>query len=89
MYDILVMRIKRTYNLSPETVATVKRLAEIDRVAATQDAVVEHAVAELSRQLCDLQDAQRWSEAPGDDGLQQELRQIEADWPSADVAPWE
>ena len=30
------MRIKRTYNLSPETVATVKRLAEVGRIAATQ-----------------------------------------------------
>ena len=51
------MRIKRTYNLSQETVAAVKRLAEIEHVAATQDAVVEWAVAELSRQLRDVRDA--------------------------------
>ena len=83
------MRIKRTYNFSPETVATVKRLAEVEHVATTQDAVVERAVAELSRHLCDLQDAQRWSEASGDDALQQELRQLDADLPAADLAPWE
>ena len=50
--------IKRTYNLSPETVATVKRLADVEHVAATQDAVVEYAIAEISRQLRDAQDAQ-------------------------------
>ncbi len=81
--------IKRTYNLSPETVATVKRLAEIEHLAATQDAVVEYAIAELSRHLRDAQDAQSWS-AAGDDGdLQQELHEIEADLPAADLAPWE
>jgi len=57
------MPTKRTYNLSPETVATIKRLAEIQHIAATQDAVVEHAVAELTRQLRDIQDAHLWSGA--------------------------
>ena len=83
------MRIKRTYNLSPETVASVKRLAEIEHVAPTQDAVVEHAVAELSRQLRDMHDARQWRDAPWDDALQQELLQIDADLPAADIAPWE
>jgi hypothetical protein len=83
------MRIKRTYNLSPETVATVKRLAEVEHVAATQDAVVEHAVAELSRQLRDIEDARQWSKAAGDDAFQDELSQIDADLPAADLARWE
>ena len=81
--------IKRTYNLSPETVATVKRLADVEHVAATQDAVVEYAIAEISRQLRDAQDAQCWSAARADDQLQQEVRQIDADLPAADLTRWE
>lgn len=80
--------IKRTYNLSPATVATVKRLAEVEHVAPTQDAVVEYAIAELSRHLRDVQDAALWSAAAGDPELQQELREIEADLPAADLTPW-
>ena len=81
--------IKRTYNLSPETVATVKRLAEVEHLAATQDAVVEYAIAELSRHLRDAQDALSWSAAGDDDALQQELKDIEAELPAADLAAWE
>jgi hypothetical protein len=80
---------KRTYNLSPETVATVKRLAEIDHLAATQDAVVDYAIAELSRRLRDTQDARIWSAAGDDDTLRHELRDSEADLPAANLAAWE
>ena len=40
------MRVKRTYKLSVEAVATVKELAEAHSVAPTQDAVVEVAIRE-------------------------------------------
>ena len=83
------MRIKRTYNLSAETVAAVKRLVEIERVAPTQDAVVERAVAELSRQVRDAHDARQWGEAARDEALQQELLLIDAGLPAADLAAWE
>ncbi|HVC83581.1 MAG TPA: hypothetical protein VNL35_24085 [Chloroflexota bacterium] len=51
------MRIKRTDNLSPVAVATVKRLVEVDHVAATQDALVEQAIAELDRAVHDAYEA--------------------------------
>ena len=41
------VKVKRTYNLSPAAIATVKRLIEVDHVAPNQDALVEHAIAEL------------------------------------------
>jgi hypothetical protein len=43
------MRMKRTDNLSSDTITTVRRLVEVDHVAATQDALVEHAIEELDR----------------------------------------
>jgi len=75
------MRIKRTYNLSPVAVATVKRLVEVDHVAATQDALVEQAIAELDRAVHDAYEAQLWSEAALDPEFQQELAEIAKDLP--------
>jgi hypothetical protein len=83
------MRIKRTYNLSPGTIATVKRLVEVDHVESTQDALVERAVAELDRLVRDAHDARLWSEAAQDAEFQAELRQIEEDLPPDDLAKWE
>jgi uncharacterized protein YicC (UPF0701 family) len=87
-YD-LAMRIKRTYNLSPSAVATVKRLVEIDHVAATQDALVEQAIAELDRFVHDARDARLWSEASLDAEFQQELAEIARDLPHNDLTAWE
>ena len=83
------MRIKRTYNLSPETVATVKRLVEVEHIAATQDALVERAVAELGRMVRDMQEAQLWGHAAQDALLQRELLEIDDDLPADDLAKWE
>ncbi len=82
------MRIKRTYSLSPAAIATVKRLVEVDHVAATQDALVEQAIAELDRFVRDARDARLWSGAAVDAHFQEEIAQIEKDLPS-DEAAWE
>ena len=89
MYYHTDMRIKRTYNLSPATIATVKRLVEVDHVAATQDALVEQAIAELDRFVHDARDARLWSEAARDAEFQAELAQIDQDLPYDDPAVWE
>ena len=68
------MKVKRTYILSPAAIATVKRLVEVDHVAPSQDALVEHAIAELDRLVRDARDARLWSQAPHDPAFQAELR---------------
>jgi hypothetical protein len=83
------MRVKRTYNLSPDTIATVKRLVEVDHVAATQDALVEHAIEELDRIIRDAHEARLWSEMARDAEFQAELVQIDRALPSDDPARWE
>ena len=83
------MKVKRTYNLSPAAIATVKRLVEVDHVAPSQDALVEHAIAELDRLVRDARDAQLWSQAPHDPAFQAELRQIDEDLPAPDLEAWE
>jgi hypothetical protein len=83
------MRVKRTYNLSPDTIATVKRLVEVEHLEPTQDALVERAVAELARLVRDAHDARLWSDAAQDEELQAELQQIEGDLPPGDLARWE
>ena len=83
------MKIKRTYNLSPAAIATVKRLVEVEGVASSQDALVEHAIAELDRIGRDAHDAHLWSKAAGDREYQAELEQIDTQLPGDDVGRWE
>lgn len=87
-YDSL-MRTKRSYNLSAATIATVKRLVEVDHVAATQDALVEQAIAELDRVVQDAHDAQAWSDAARDEEFQAEIARFASDFPPEDPAIWE
>ena len=69
-------RTKRTYNLSPEVVAIVKRLVESDGVAPTQDALVERAILQFERHLRDAQDARRWEQAADDGTFRAEQQRI-------------
>jgi hypothetical protein len=87
MFYLNSMRIKRTYNLSPDAIAAVMRLVEVDHVAATQDALVEYAIAELDRYIRDAHDAQLWSESLLDMEFQAELVQIERDLSPFDIPP--
>jgi hypothetical protein len=83
------MRVKRSYNLSPAAIATVKRLVEVDHVAPSQDALVEQAIAELDRLVREAHEACLWSEAAHDSAFQAEICQIDADLPAPDLEAWE
>ncbi|HUZ88702.1 MAG TPA: hypothetical protein VMU49_02615 [Candidatus Acidoferrales bacterium] len=63
------MRAKRTHNLSPEVVATVRRLVVEGHVASSQDALVESAVRLYERHLRDREEAGRWQKAALDPRL--------------------
>ena len=67
------MKVKRTHNLSPASVATVKRLV-VEGVAPSQDALVERAIAELDRLVREVNDARLWSQAAHDQEFQDEVR---------------
>lgn len=82
------MKIKRTYNISPESVATVKRLVDEERIAPTQDAVVEQAIQELARRLRDAGDARLWGSAARDPEFVAEARDIDAFFAEDDVRAW-
>jgi hypothetical protein len=83
------MKVKRTYNLSPAAIATVKRLVDVEHVAPSQDALVEQAIAELDRLVRDAHEARLWSQAARDPAFQAEIRQIDEDLPAADLEAWE
>jgi hypothetical protein len=85
----MATRTKRTYNISSEAVATVKRLVEERHLAPSQDALVERAIAELARRVCDADDARLWQEAGADAGFQAEADQVDAEFSSDDLRAWE
>jgi hypothetical protein len=78
-------KVKRTYNLRPGTVATVRRLAEA-HVAPSQDSVVDQAVRDLARRVRDAEHTRLWKEAAGDPGFQEEMRRLWAEFESEDRA---
>ncbi|MFL5799474.1 MAG: hypothetical protein ACJ77A_16265 [Actinomycetota bacterium] len=82
------MRVKRTYKLSVEAVATVRELAERKQVAATQDAVVEVAIRELARRVRETDDAERWARAAADPEFVAEAGQLAREFASDDRAAW-
>ena len=83
------MKVKRTYNLSPAAIATVKRLVDVEHVASSQDALVEQAIAELDRLVRDAHEARLWSQTAHDPAFQAEIRQIDENLPAADLEAWE
>ena len=82
-------KVKRTYNISSEAVATVKYLAEELHVAKSQDAVVEQAIAELARRVRDTYDARLWAEAGADSSFIAESEQLDAEFARDDLLAWE
>jgi hypothetical protein len=81
-------RVKRTYNLSPETVRRVREMAERYGVAASQDGVVELAVDELERGLREQREADAWAAAAIDPAFTAEAGDLEAGYRSADRETW-
>jgi hypothetical protein len=82
------VKVKRTYNLRPRTVAAVKRLAEA-HVAPSQDAVVEQAVRDLARRVRDAEHTRLWKEAAQDPGFQEEIGQLSSEFERDDREAWE
>lgn len=80
---------KRTYNISQDAVATVKRLVEEEHLAPSQDALVEQAINDLARRVRDADDARLWQEAAADSDFQTESRQIDAEFSPDDLHAWE
>jgi hypothetical protein len=79
---------KRTYNISSEAVATVRRLVEEEHLAPSQDALVEQAINDLARRVQDAADARLWSEAAVDDDFQVEAQGIDAEFAPDDHRAW-
>ncbi len=83
----IVLKTKRTYNLSRRTIETVQALAE-RKVAPTQDALVELAVDELARHVRDADEADVWAAAAADPEFAAEAEDLEAAYRTADGETW-
>lgn len=83
----IVLKTKRTYNLSRRTIETVQALAE-RKVAPTQDALVELAVDELARHVRDADEADAWASAADDPEFVADSEDLEAAYATADAETW-
>jgi predicted transcriptional regulator len=84
----MASKVKRTYNLDPETVRRVRELADEYAVAASQDAVIELAVGELERRLLEQREADAWAAASSDPEYQREVGAIETAYRTVDAETW-
>ncbi len=84
----MATRVKRTYNLDPRTIHSVRELADRYEIAASQDAVVELAVEELQRRLVEREESATWERAAADPAFQAEVAAIEHDFRAADRETW-
>lgn len=81
-------RVKRTYNLAPETVRRVREMTERYAVAPSQDAVIELAVDELERRLRDEREATAWEQAASDQAFRREVDELDTAFRTADRETW-
>jgi hypothetical protein len=79
---------KRTYNISPESIATVKSLVEEHHLARSQDELVEHAISELARRVRDADEEALWSMAAKDPEFQEEAKDLDMLFAEDDAAAW-
>jgi hypothetical protein len=84
----VAIRVKRTYNLSAETVKKIRDLVEKRQVAPSQDALVEMALRDFFRALQDAEEARLWSAAASDPDLLAETALLEAEFKTADLETW-
>jgi hypothetical protein len=80
-------RLKRTYNLSQETVRRVRELAAEYSVAPSQDAVVELAIDRLYRDAREQGEAVMWAAAAEDPHFRQEMSGLAATYGDVDTWP--
>lgn len=85
---MVMVRIKRTYNLSESTVRTVRELSAQYGLDRTQDGVVELAVEELERRLREDAEAEAWEQARTDPDFIAETVELENAFRTADRETW-
>lgn len=82
------MKVKRTYNLGAETVATVRELVEHRHLATSQDALVEMALADFFLAARHADDARQFAAAARDPEITRELASLEQEFRVADRETW-
>ncbi len=82
------MKIKRTFNLSEQTVTAVRELVEQRHVAPTQDALVEMALTDFFLALRHAEEARLFAEAAKEPELVAESALLEAEFATADRETW-
>lgn len=82
------MKVKRTYNLSPETVSAVRDLVERQHVAPSQDALVEMALMDFFMAIRHAQEAALFAQAAADPELAAESALLDAEFAGADRETW-
>lgn len=85
----MAIRVRRTYNLSPEVVAAVKRMVDEGKVAPSQDALVERALRRYARLVRDRAHTARWAEASSDPTFRAETEDLLTEFESEDRAAWD
>ena len=80
-------RIKRTYNLTEETVRRVRELSAGYGVADTQDAVVEIAIDRLYSSKRDEAEAAQWAAAADDPEFRSEMATLRREFRDGDEWP--
>ena len=84
----MATRVKRTYNLAPRTVHSVREMVDRYGVASSQDAVIELAVDELERRIREQREADAWKRAADDPQFQSEAGELEVAYSAADREAW-
>jgi hypothetical protein len=79
---------KRTYNLDPDVVATVRREVEEARSAPSQDAFVAAAILNWARELREAREALRWAEAAIDPRFRADAVELEQGLAADERAAW-
>jgi len=84
----MTTKVKRTYNLSVRAVEQVRELASRPHQPASQDGIVEEAIARYYREEQEREENAAWDRAAGDAQFQHEMAEIRAaygdreDWPA-------
>ena len=80
-------RVKRTYNLSAQTIRRVRELADEYGVSTTQDGVVEAAVERLYANAREASEAARWEAAAADPEFIAEMARVAEAFADRDTWP--
>jgi hypothetical protein len=84
-----VTKIRRTYNLSPDVVAAVKRMVDEGKIAPSQDALVERALRRYARLVRDRAHGERWAQAASDPSFKAEMKALLREFESDDRGAWD